>query len=321
MVTFSFQIAKRAAAELKDLPDFNDPLTFMEQSWAIGANAVQIAFGVMPPGASKKVRGFAEHTGMRLEATVSLPRNESEGAKFQAELGTLRELGISVARTVIIPGRRYEQFKSFEEFRATVAAGKEALRRAEPVARRHGVRLAVENHKDQRTEERLKLLEEFSSEWIGACLDIGNNLALLEDATETALAFAPWTLTVHFKDQAVREYADGFLLADIPLGAGCIELRGIIEIVRARKPGVQFHLELITRDALKVPVLREDFWPTFGEMRAPDLAKTINLLKRASAKEEFPVVSTLPWRERVAAERANVEQSFRYAAEHLGFSV
>lgn len=257
---------------------------------------------------------------MGLESTLSLPQSNALLSRFEAELRTLRELGVRIARTVILPGRRYEQFKSLEEFRAALKAGREALLRSEPLARKFGVRLAVENHKDQRTEERLKLLEELGGEYIGACLDVGNNLALLEDPLETARAFAPWTLTVHFKDQALQECGDGFLLADVPLGAGCIDLGQVIRTVREKNPRVLFNLELITRDALLVPALRDDYWVTLGDMAAAQLGSLLRSVKKLGEPRPFPSVSDLPLADRVAAERRNIEQSFRYATQTLGLA-
>ncbi len=118
----------------------------------------------------------------------------------------------------------------------------------------------------------------------------------------------------------MREYEDGFLLADVPLGRGCIDLPGVIKAIRDKAPKVLFQLELITRDALKVPVLTDQYWATLPEEKAARLARTWAMIKQRAPREPFPVISTLAPAERVAAERSNVEESFRYAAEHLELS-
>jgi 3-oxoisoapionate decarboxylase len=321
LVAYCFNIARAAHVEFPEVPDYADPIVFVEQAARLGAGAVQIAYGTREGEYIRRLREAAEKTGIVLEATVNIPKTESDLSRFDAELRTLRELGVNIARTVLIPGRRYEQFQSLEAFRAAVDQAYKSVRLAEPVAARHGIRLAIENHKDQRIEERLKLLEHFSSEQIGACIDIGNNIALLEDPVELARAFAPWALTVHYKDQAVCEFADGFLLADIPLGEGCIDLRETMKVIREKKRKVVFHLELITRDALPVPVLTERYWATLGDLRAPQLASTWRELKTRASSKSFPVISALSKKEQVQTERHNIEQSMRFAAEHLGFSV
>ena len=296
-------------------------MVFIQEAARIGAGAVQIPFGICGAEKVRVIRELAERERIALESTVSLPRDASDLERFEAELKTLGELGVQIARTVLLPGRRYEQFKSVLEYAAAMRRGIKALSDAERIARRHGIRLALENHKDHTLEERLALLEQFSSEYIGATLDVGNNMALLEDPVEVARAFAPWTLTVHFKDQGVREDEDGFLLADVPLGEGAIDLGRVIEVVREKKPRVRFHLELITRDPLKIPYLREDYWVTLETIKARHLGGTLAMLKKQSAAKEFPIVSKLDAARQVAAERRNVEESFRYAAEKLGFTL
>src|SRR5688572_17169849 len=236
LVTYCFNIAAKNHGSVPGAAKFSDPLIFIEQAAQLGASAVQIPFGICDAGRIWSIRDTAERLGIALESTVSLPKNDPDLERFEAELKTLHELGVKIVRTVLLPGRRYEQFTSIRDYANTMRVATKALSDAEKIARKHDLKLALENHKDQTTEERLALLQQFSSDHIGACLDIGNNISLLEDPVETARAFVPWTLTVHFKDQGIRESADGFLLADVPVGQGAINLKEIITLVREKKP-------------------------------------------------------------------------------------
>lgn len=74
------------------------------------------------------------------------------------------------------------------------------------------------------------------SEYIGLCVDVGNNFALMEDPLEAARVFAPWTFTVRLEDQAVRESPDGMWLADVALGDGFLDLPAIVKTLRGSKP-------------------------------------------------------------------------------------
>ncbi len=318
LVTYCFNIAAKNHGSVPGAAKFSDPLIFIEQAAQLGAYAVQIPFGICDPSRIWSIRDSAERLNIALESTVALPKNDPDLDRFEAELKTLRELGVKIARTVLLPGRRYEQFTSILDYANTMRVATKALSDAEKIVRKHDIKLALENHKDQTTEERLALLEQFSSEHIGACLDIGNNISLLEDPVETARAYAPWTLTVHFKDQGIRESADGFLLADVPVGQGAIHLKEIIAIVREKKPAVRFHLELITRDPLRVPIYADSYWRTLDSIKAPKLASTLALLKSRSSPIDFPLISKLSPEKQVSAERANIEQSLRYSAEQLG---
>ena len=84
--------------------------------------------------------------------------------------------------------------------------------------KKHRVAFAAETHKDHRIQERVDALRAIDSECVGACVDTGNNFALLEDPLETARALAPWAHAVHLKDQAVQPSDQGFWFGDIPLG-------------------------------------------------------------------------------------------------------
>ena len=183
---------------------------------------------------------------------------------------------------------------------------------------RHRFRLGIENHKDQRIPEKLDTVKRLSSEYIGLCVDVGNSFTLLEDPLEIARAYAPYAFTVHFKDQAVRENPDGFWFADVPLGEGFLDLASIVKVLHDAKPDVHLNLELITRDPLNVPVLKDDFWVSLPEAPARDLARVLRVVKTRNSSKPFVNVSQLPVDQQLALELSNVKQSLAYARQHLG---
>ena len=133
----------------------------------------------------------------------------------------------------------------------------------------------------------------------------------------TVRALAPWAHSVHLKDQAVQLYEDGFLLADIPLGQGCLDLKRMVTILRHAKPDVNFSLELITRDPLKVPTHNEKYWATFPNLPAKHLARTMRLV-RDRASDNLQYISKMPPVDKLAREDANVRESLEYARRELG---
>ncbi len=90
-------------------------------------------------------------------------------------------------------------------------------------------------------------------------------------STAASKHWQPYAFSVHFKDQALAEYADGFLLGDIPLGQGSFDLTRMMGILLAKKPELKFSLEVITRDALKVPCLTDDYWKSVADASGSDL--------------------------------------------------
>jgi len=164
----------------------------------------------------------------------------------------------------------------------------------------------------------LSILERISSEYVGICVDTGNSFALLEDSMDVVKAYAPWCFATHLKDMAVAEYEDGFLLADVPLGEGLLDLPKMVQILRKARPETQFSLEMATRDPLKVPCLKEKYWATFTNVPGTDLARTLRFVRtNASEKDALPHVSHLPLDEQIKLEEQNIKKCLRYAVEHL----
>ena len=299
-------------------PDFDlfDPLTFLKHCHTIGAGGMQANLGVLTPSGIEELRQFADQHRLFIDAIVRPPKDEQDLGRFEAEIKTARDVGVQAARTTIIPGRRYERFKTIDEFREFEARGRQMLERAAPVVERYRVPFAVENHKDQRLDERIALFKHLDSEFIGACVDTGNSFALLDGAYAPLEALAPYAFTVHLKDQALRTYEDGFLLGDIPLGQGSFDLKRMVAIIRKAKPNIKFALELITRDALKVPCLTKAFYSTMPRTRASDLAQTMEFVRRHSA-QQLQQVSPIPLKQQVQLEDANVNESIRFARDAL----
>lgn len=293
-----------------------EPLTFIKHCQTLGAGGVQVSLGSLEPATAVALREYSQAHDLFIEAIVSPPSDKQDLGRFEAEIKSAREAGAKAARTVIIPGRRYEHFKTFAEFQQAEKLGTAMVELAVPVVEKHQLPLAIENHKDQRIDQRLALLERISSPYIGACIDTGNSLALLDDLYGTIEALAPFACSVHFKDQALSEYDDGFLLGDIPLGQGSFDLKRIVRMIRAAKPDLQFCLEIITRDALKVPCLHEDYWRAVTEPTGRDVARTLHFVRTHSTPSQ--AISQLPLVEQVAMEDANIEASLNYAGKELG---
>ncbi|MFT4555325.1 MAG: sugar phosphate isomerase/epimerase [Planctomycetaceae bacterium] len=315
VVIFDCGIRRRRL--MKQNPDFDlfEPTNFLEHCQSLGAGGIQVSLGVMTSQAAADLHERARELGMYIEAIVKPPEDKSDLARFESEVRTAREAGALAARTVIIPGRRYERFKTFAEFQEFEKRGQKMVELAVPIVEKHKVPLAIENHKDQRIEDRVALLERISSQYVGACVDTGNSFALLDDLYGTIEALAPFAFSVHLKDQSLSEYDEGFLLGDVPLGEGSFDLRRIVAILRAKKPAVRFSLEVITRDALKVPCLTDRYWKLVPDAAGPDLARTLRFVRGHVAKSQS--ISKLPMEQQLQMEDANVRTSLKYASEVL----
>lgn len=314
---FSYNLRLRAERARKRPVCIGDPLSFLKHAREIGAGGIQTSLGNRDETYAGQLRAYAEAHDLFVEGSTSLPRDRADVERFEAHVRMARRAGATVVR-IAIGGRRYEQFGKAEQFKAFAERSWKSIRLAEPVAARHRARLAIENHKDFRVPQMLSMLERLSSEHVGVCVDTGNSAALLEDPMAVVRAYAPWAHTAHLKDMAVREHDDGFLLADIPLGEGLLDLAEMVRLLRKARPDIRFSLEMATRDPLKVPCLTEKYWVTLGDVPGADLARTLRYVRAHAADQEtLPRVSHLPLEEQVALEEENIKKCLRYASEHL----
>jgi 3-oxoisoapionate decarboxylase len=193
-----------------------------------------------------------------------------------------------------------------------------ALQRAEPIVRKHKMKLAIENHKDWRADELAAIIKQLNSEWMGVTLDFGNSIALMEDPMEVIKTLVPFVFSTHVKDMGVEEYENGFLLSEVPLGNGYLDLPTIVNLCRQHNPDVTFSLEMITRDPLEIPCLAPDYWNTFENIPASELASRLKMIKMNKYKSTLPRVSQLTAEERLAAEEDNIISSLSYSRGKLG---
>jgi sugar phosphate isomerase/epimerase len=316
--SFSQRLAASRAGAGSGRDRFDDAASFLEFAHAAGARGVQVGIGPRDEAACDALRERAQTLGMFLEGDIRLPRDRDDLGRFEAEVRSSARAGATVIRTVMLSGRRYETFTTLAAFRRAADAATRSLALAEPVAARAGIRLAVENHKDWRADELVAILKRVDSAHVGACLDTGNSIALLEDPMEVIEALAPWSFTTHLKDMGVEEYEQGFLLSEVPLGDGFLNLKRMVRLVREAKPEARLILEMITRDPLRVPCLTEPYWATFPDLPGRQLARALAMVRSHAAKRPLRRLSGLSEAQRFQLEDENVHRCLTYAQAHFG---
>ena len=266
---------------------------------------------------ARRTRRMKEELDMYLEIQTFLPRGDP--AEFEHAVKVAKEAGATSLRVVCLLGRRYELMKTLDDWKDAVAGFHRQIAAAVPIVERHRMPLGIENHKDWRVDQQVALLQQYSSEYVGVCLDTGNNLAVLDDPMETVERLAPYTFNVHFKDMAMEECTDGFLLSEVPLGEGMLDLPGMVGTIRRAKPDVRFSLEMITRDPLLVPCLTDRYWASYDdENGGRDLARMLTRIRGRNNPAPLPRISGLTADERLALEHELVDRSIRYASDSLG---
>ncbi len=284
---------------------------------AAGAHGGMTSIDAAWAGTTRRMK---EELGMYVEIQTFLPREGEDIAVFEQAVTVAKAAGATSLRVVCLLGRRYEMFETVDEWKTAVAGFHRQIARAVPIVEKHRMPLGIENHKDWRVDQQVALLKQYSSEYLGVTLDTGNNLSVLDDPMETIEKLAPYTFNVHLKDMAVEEYEHGFLLSEVALGDGMLDMRRVVETIRRARPGVHFSLEMITRDPLEVPCLTDRYWATFDDLNGAYLARMLAAVRANRPRTPLPRISGLTPEGRLQLEMELVDRSIVFARDHLGLA-
>jgi 3-oxoisoapionate decarboxylase len=293
----------------------------LEHCHSLGMGGAEVVPPSFEPADIKAFRAKVESYGMYLSAnSLRLPSDEAGLPAFEKMVQGYVEAGAKASRCPQTQ-RRYEQYKTFADFKTDFARCRRQVELAEPIARKYKLKIGIENHKGLRFGEFVDWIKGVSSEWVGICLDVGNNYSLCDDPMEWLPTLAPFVVNVHIKDMGLGEYQDGFLLSEVPLGQGILDLALIVDTIRSRQPDMTFGLEMITRDPLQIPVYTEKYWETFKDPSSPlpgrDLAHILNLARTKGSKN-LQYTSKMSPADQLKAEDDNNNACIKYARENLG---
>ena len=296
---------------------FRDTHEFLEHCAALGAAGIQAG----PPADPARFRKRAEELGMWYEGMVSLPKGD--GAAYEAQIKVCKAAGATVVRSGCLGGRRYETFATMADWQRFVTESKASLKQALPVLEREQITMALENHKDWTLEEHLALLKEYSHERLGALVDLGNNIALLDEPHELVDKLAPYAASTHIKDMAYEEDPTGFRMSEVPLGDGRLDLKRMLAAIRRARPQTRFILEMITRDPLLVPCLTEKYWETYSDRSPRHLSRTLAMVRKQKSVAALPRfgqlsdVDAFNRQAQITAEENNIKTCLNFGREQL----
>jgi 3-oxoisoapionate decarboxylase len=290
---------------------------FLELTIGFGGTGCQIDLSQLDPtdaGSLRTLRSVADQKRLFLELSVPAKHLESADA-YDRVAAVAGQLGVARLRVALLSGRRYETFKTRDEWLAFATRWRTALLALRPAIDRHQLSIGIENHKDFLAAELVELLRAIDSPYVGACVDFGNNVALLEAPMDVVRQLAPFAVTTHVKDMAVRAYDDGFELSEVPLGAGFLPLGDMIVALRAAKPDVHLCLEMITRDPLKIPYRTDAYWIPFERRDAATIRRFEDTVLSKAWTKPLPRISNLSPPEQLAAEDENLRLCLSFARE------
>jgi 3-oxoisoapionate decarboxylase len=290
-----------------------DTYELLEHCHALGAAGIQAPLN----GELSKLRARAEELGMYIEGWAPMPHG-GDTAAFEQALKDASTVNAVAIRTACLNTRRYETFSSLADWKQFVSVRDKSIESTLPILDRYKIPLGIENHKDWLADDLAAMLGRHSSEYLGACLDFGNNISLLDEPMHAIEVLAPYTVSTHVKDIAVAPDPEGFLLSEVILGDGLLDVKRAISLVQQSRPSTRFSLEMITRDPLRIPCLSDRYWATFPDRNGLYLARTLRLVAAESSRTPLPQVSQLSHERQLDLEEQNVIACLKYAHEKLG---
>jgi sugar phosphate isomerase/epimerase len=300
-----------------------DTFDIVNHAHELGLGSVQTRLAANDAATVKAFRQRVDAYGMKAILSTPLPIDESDVAGFDSAVAACKEAGAVMLHTPMTQ-RRYEEFKTFDTFKANFDRCKKTIQLAEPVLRKHRIRLAIENHKGWRAGEHAAWIKSVASEWVGICFDFGNNLSLCEDPLETMRIFGPYTIYCHMKDMGVEPYAEGFHMSEVVFGHGFLDMPGIVKTLQKQDKDMIFALEMITRDPLQIPVFTDGYWGTFDDAASPlpgrDLAHTLKLVKAHPPKTPLPRITGLAAEAQVQLEDELNLKCVQYCRQHMNLT-
>jgi hypothetical protein len=217
--------------------------------------------------------------------------------------------------------------RPIEEFmQATI----DVFRAVKTQAQDIGVRIALENHAgDMQAREARTIIEESGKDFVGACLDTGNPMWVMENPLVTMEVLGPYTLTTHVRDSVVFEHPRGGAAQWVALGDGDVDWAAFLALYRQLCPQAPLQLEIITgRPPQVLPWFERDWWKWFPKMPASEFVRFAKMARDGGPFMGAMVVEdtagtkppefTAALREQ---QRTDLERSLEFAKNKLGLGV
>lgn len=107
----------------------------------------------------------------------------------------------------------------------------ENIRKILPLLKKYRIKLAVENHEEETSDDVIKVIKAVNSQWVGAHCDVGNSMMAWEDPVEAVRKLAPYAFTTHFKDHIVIKDGEEYKVCGVPAGTGNIDIETCFKIL------------------------------------------------------------------------------------------
>ena len=182
-------------------------------------------------GHLEKVRTEIEKYGLYAE----IDTNGTAPEHLIEVIEVAHKIGADIIRT-------YCCFGKYEPER--IERAPEDIKKVVPLLKKYRIKLAIENHEEETSEDIIKIIKEVNSPWVGAHCDIGNSMMAWEDPVEAVRKLAPYAYTTHFKDHTIIQDGDDYKVCGVPVGQGNIDLEECFKILVEQSTLTRINIEM-----------------------------------------------------------------------------
>lgn len=186
----------------------------------MGVSLVQIADNMPLHDMSDEQVGRLAELAAELNLEIETGAKELTAANLERYIGYAEKFRSRILRFVI----------DAAGYRPSVEEVIAIIKDAEPVLRRKGITLAIENHDRMFVWQFARIMEEVDSPFVGICLDCANSLGVGEGFREVVSALAPYAVNFHLKEVSIRRkyHMMGFDVEGKPFGEGALPLEWML---------------------------------------------------------------------------------------------
>jgi sugar phosphate isomerase/epimerase len=276
-----------------------------------GLQAVELPLALLPDLAPPRLTALRERLAV-CGLTPVADFDVVDPAGLEAAIPAAAKLGARVLRVLASPvleGARVAFTSDWAAYLDEVIA---TLRAARPLAEKHGVTLALENHQDLTCDDLLRVVEAVGGPNIGITFDPVNALIVAEDPFAALHRLAPYVRNVHLSDYVAYPSHEGWRLVRCALGEGDLNLRRLLVLLAALAPGAPCQIELVSHSARHVRLLTDAWWRGYP---ARDIREVLPVLREfaAPARSRDDDWRT-PWERGAPAEQIALYEDQQYAA-------
>ncbi|ECU9386521.1 sugar phosphate isomerase/epimerase [Salmonella enterica subsp. diarizonae] len=204
---------------------------FIRRTWELGLDGVEIniipdlnlhpELGCLSGDDDiylQRVRRTIEYHGLYCEIDTRL----TDPAHLERALYIAHKLNADVVRTYINKNEysQHSMSQAVQDIRSVI-----------PLLKKYRIKLGIENHEYETSDEIIDVIKQTDSPWVGAHCDIGNAMMAWEDPVEAVRKLAPYTCSTHFKDHIVCLHDDIPVVTGVPVGEGSIDTEECFRIL------------------------------------------------------------------------------------------